>query len=74
VLQSVSPLSTLQYWLGALVQSHLKQQQVQYWRTKDAQITVVGEGEVLVQTDGEMAGQLPMSMRVVPRALSVIVP
>lgn len=75
VLQSVSPLSTLQYWLGALTQSHLKQQNVQSWRTKDAQITLADEdGEVLVQTDGEMAGRLPMEVRVVPRALRVIVP
>jgi diacylglycerol kinase (ATP) len=75
VLQNVSPLSTLQYWLGALVESHLKHPEVQYWRTKDAQISVVeGDGEVLVQTDGEMAGRLPMEVRVVPRALKVIVP
>jgi diacylglycerol kinase (ATP) len=75
VLQNVSPLSTLQYWLAALVESHLKHPQVQYWRTKDAEISVVeGDGEVLVQTDGEMAGRLPMDVRIVPRALRVIVP
>jgi diacylglycerol kinase (ATP) len=75
VLQNVSPLSTLHYWLGALVESHLKHPQVQYWRTMDAEISVVeGDGEVLVQTDGEMAGRLPMEVRVVPRALRVIVP
>ncbi len=75
VLQSVSPLSTLQYWLGALVQSHVRQPHVQYWRTQAAQIDVAeGEGDVLVQTDGEMAGRLPIEVRVVPRALKVIVP
>ena len=30
--------------------------------------------EVLVQTDGEVAGKLPLECRVVPRALRVIVP
>lgn len=86
VLQRLSPLSMMQYWFAALLQSHLKHPHVQYWRTKAAHLTVVAdEGSeadgqtkpalpVLVQTDGEVAGELPMDVRVVPRALRVIVP
>lgn len=75
VLQSISPFETAHYWLAALVNSHLKHPNVQYWRTERARVTVVeSEEEVPVQTDGELAGALPMECRVVPRALRVIVP
>ena len=36
--------------------------------------TVEAGKEVLVQTDGEIAGKLPMECKVVPRALRVVVP
>ena len=75
VLQTLSPLGTAYYWLSALVESHLKHPKVQYWRTESAQVTVVDSDEdVLVQTDGEVAGKLPLLCRVAPRALTVIVP
>jgi len=75
VLQTLSPFSTAHYWLAALVNSHLKHPKVQYWRTEAARVSVLdSDEEVLVQTDGEVAGSLPMECRVVPRALTVIVP
>ena len=75
VLQTLSPLGTAYYWLSALVETHLKHPKVQYWRTERAEISVIdSEDEVLVQTDGEVAGKLPMICRVVPRALKVVVP
>lgn len=75
VLQTLSPFGTLHYWLAALVQSHLKHPKVQYWRTREANIEVVeGDEQVLVQTDGELAGRLPMDVRIIPRALRVVVP
>ena len=75
VLQTLSPFSTMHYWLAALVNSHLKHPKVQYWRTESARVSVVdSDEEVLVQTDGEVAGSLPMECRVVPRSLHVVVP
>jgi diacylglycerol kinase (ATP) len=75
VLQTLSPLGTAYYWLAALVESHLKHPKVQYWRTQSAHVSVVdSDEEVLVQTDGEVAGTLPLICRVAPRALKVIVP
>jgi len=75
VLQTLSPLGTAYYWLAALVESHLKHPKVQYWRTESAQVSVIdGDEDVLVQTDGEVAGKLPLVCRVAPRALKVIVP
>jgi len=75
VLEDLSPLSTLRYWLAAAVQSHTTHPNVDYWRTREAAVTVIeGDDEVLVQTDGELAGRLPMRFSIVPRALRVVVP
>jgi diacylglycerol kinase (ATP) len=75
VLQDVSFLNTAWYWLAALVNSHLKHPKVQYFRTEAAEVSAVEPGmEVLVQTDGEVAGKLPLVCRVAPRALRVLVP
>jgi diacylglycerol kinase (ATP) len=75
VLKDKSLLGTLWYWTAALVNAHIKHPKVEYFRTEEATIVAVDEGkEVLVQTDGEMAGKLPLICRVVPRSLRVIVP
>ena len=60
---------------AALINAHIKHPKVEYFRTERAQIATVEEDkEVLVQTDGEVAGKLPMECKVVPRALRVVVP
>lgn len=75
VLKDKSFLSTIWYWSAALINAHIKHPKVEYFRTEAAEIVTVEEGkEVLVQTDGEMAGKLPLTCRVVPRSLHVVVP
>lgn len=75
VLKDKSFVSTVWYWTAALINAHIKHPKVEYFRTESARIETVEEGkEVLVQTDGELAGSLPMECRVVPRALRVVVP
>jgi YegS/Rv2252/BmrU family lipid kinase len=75
VLKDKSFLSTAWYWTAALINAHIKHPQVEYFRTESALIATVEEDkEVLVQTDGEVAGRLPMECRVAPRALRVLVP
>lgn len=75
VLKDKSFLSTVWYWSAALINAHIKHPKVEYFRTEAAEIVTVEEGkEVLVQTDGEMAGKLPLTCRVVPRSLRVVVP
>src|SRR5450756_1840743 len=72
VLKDKSFLSTIWYWSAALINAHIKHPKVEYFRTEAAEIVTVEEGkEVLVQTDGEMAGKLPLTCRVVPRSLRV---
>jgi diacylglycerol kinase (ATP) len=75
VLKDRSFLTTAWYWVAALTNSHVKHPAVEYFRTETACIAVAdGESEVLVQTDGEVAGHLPIDCRIAPRALRVIVP
>lgn len=75
VLKDKSFLGTAWYWLAALVNSHISHPKVAYFRTRAAQVTAVEpDQEILVQTDGEVAGRLPLECRVVPRALRVVVP
>jgi YegS/Rv2252/BmrU family lipid kinase len=75
VLKDKSFLGTISYWTAALINAHLKHPKVEYFRTEAAQVaTVEPDKEVLVQTDGEMAGKLPLTCSVVPRALRVVVP
>ncbi len=75
VLKDKSFLGTAWYWLAALINSHVNHPKVAYFRSEAAQVSAVDPTqEVLVQTDGEVAGKLPLECRVVPRALRVIVP
>jgi len=76
VLTDKSFLQMSYYWLAALVSSHLKHPKVEYFRTERVDLSLAPgeEGEVLVQTDGEMAGRLPLTIEVAPLALNVITP
>jgi len=75
VLKDKSFLSTVSYWTAALINAHLRHPKVEYFRTETAEVVCVDpDKEVLVQTDGEMAGRLPLTCSVVPRALRVVVP
>jgi diacylglycerol kinase (ATP) len=75
VLKDKSFLTTVWYWTAALINAHIRHPQVEYFRTESADIeTVEGGKEVLVQTDGEVAGKLPLTCRVAPHALRVVVP
>lgn len=75
VLKDKSFLSTISYWTAALLNAHVKHPKVEYFRTEEAYVSCVDEdAEVLVQVDGEVATRLPLSCRVVPRALLVVAP
>jgi YegS/Rv2252/BmrU family lipid kinase len=64
------------YWLAALLSNPMQHSKVRYFRTRAARLSLApGEtGEVLVQTDGEPAGRLPIECRIAPGALSIITP
>lgn len=75
VLKDMGFFSVAHYWLAALLSAHLRHPKVEYFRTAAARLTVAeGDAPVLVQTDGEVAGKLPLDCRVVPGALKVVTP
>ena len=76
ILTDKSFLNMSYYWLSALVSTHLRNPRVEYFRATSVSLSLApGEtGEVLVQTDGEVAGKVPLECRIVPRALNVITP
>ena len=75
VLTDKSFLSTAWYWTAALLNAHIDHPKVQYFRTRAAHVEAADAAqEVLVQTDGEVSGALPIECRVAPRALRVLVP
>jgi len=75
VLTDKSFLSMAWYWTAALLNAHIDHPKVQYFRTQGARVEAADPAqEVLVQTDGEVAGALPIDCRVAPRALRVLVP
>ena len=75
VLKDMGFFSVAHYWLAALLSAHLQHPKVEYFRTASARLTVAqGDTPVLVQTDGEIAGVLPLECRVVPGALRIVTP
>ena len=75
VLKDKSFLSTAAFWSAALLNAHMRHHKVEYFRTEHALVTCLDESkEVPVQVDGEVAGHLPLTCVVVPRALLVVVP
>jgi len=76
VLTDMSFLEFAGYWLAVLLSEPMQHSKVRYFRTRAARLSLApGEsGDVLVQTDGELAGRLPIDCHVVPGALRVIVP
>ena len=67
VLKDKSFLSTIWYWTAALINAHISTPRSSTSaprRPRSSRSTKAQE--VLVQTDGEMAGQLPLTCRVLP--------
>ena len=52
--------------------AHLRLKQVEYFQAK--QIRIEAEQELNLFADGDYAGRTPVKIRVIPRALKVIVP
>jgi len=63
------------FWLGVPSGLHLRNPHVIHLRTKQAEIVpFAGSEAIWFQTDGELAGELPVTVQVMPRALEVLVP
>lgn len=71
VLKGKSLNQMLKFWMAALRKSKLDKSQADYFRAEAVQLASPAREPVLVQTDGEVIGKLPMRVLVVPSALKV---
>ena len=63
------------FWLGVPSGLHLRSPNVIHLRTKRAELIPLQDGEtVYFQTDGELAGKLPATVKIDAHALEVVVP
>lgn len=63
------------FWLGVPTGLHLRGKKVVYLHAEKAEVFPVSNDEpIWYQTDGELAGRLPASVEVEPRAIDVLVP
>jgi YegS/Rv2252/BmrU family lipid kinase len=59
------------FWLRSLASSRLDQDEAAYFRAGEVTVTCPEEKTVLVQTDGDVIGELPMRFHVIPGGLKV---
>ncbi len=71
VLKGKKLQKMLNFWAAALRQNHVDASLADYFRTTAVDINCPGGEPVPVQTDGEVIGELPLKVSVVPAALKI---
>ncbi len=71
VLKGKKLQEMLNFWAAALRRNHVDASLADYFRTNEVAISCPGGDQVPVQTDGEVIGELPVKVSVVPAALRV---
>lgn len=69
-----STMRYLKYFAGLVLQKHLGMSGVTVLRTAEALLSGPPDVQVYTQIDGEVAGRLPARVRIVPEALTLLVP
>lgn len=67
-------LPYMKYLFGVLTGRLSRMQGVSVLRTDSIQLECPTDGGIYVQVDGEFAGRLPATLRIIPRALTLLVP
>lgn len=71
ILKEKSFTEMLKFWISAVRKEQLKEPLAEYFRAASAEIVCPTGEEVLVQTDGEIVGGLPVKIGLIPGALKV---
>ena len=71
VLKGKSIQEMLNFWVAALRRNHVDASHADYFRAQKLEVSCPSGDPVPVQTDGEVIGELPVSISVAPRALRV---
>lgn len=76
LFQGRSPFRFARYLLGVLTRRHTRMKGIAVLRSRRLEFPLAGppQTRVYVQVDGEFAGQLPVSVEMVPDALTLLVP
>lgn len=74
LFEGSSTFRYLKYFAGLLFNRHLGMSGVTVMRTREAILTGPGDVQVYTQIDGEVAGHLPAEVKIVPEALTLLIP
>ena len=74
LFEGASTYPYVRYMLGALMNRLPRVQGVTVLHAKSARFTGPDDNRIHVQVDGELAGALPVSLSIAPRALTLLVP
>ena len=74
IFEGRSSLPYVKYFAGMAVNRIAGLKGVTVLRTDSARVTALNGGRAYVQVDGEFAGHLPVDLRIVPDALTLLVP
>ncbi len=73
VLKEKSFTEMLRFWISTVRKEQLDEPLAEYFRTAAAEVTCPSGNEVLIQTDGEIVGELPVKIALIPGGLKVCV-
>lgn len=71
VLKEKSFSEMVRFWVSALMKEQLEEPLAEYFRSDEAEISCPSGAPVLVQTDGEITGELPVKIGLIPGGLRV---
>lgn len=72
IFKKRTTLDIIRYVLGVLFRRHTEFEDIEYFKAK--YVKIEAERPVLVHTDCEVIGEVPMEFSIVPKALSVLLP
>lgn len=71
VLKEKSFTEMLRFWISTIRKEQLEEPLAEYFRAAAAEITCPSGSPVLIQTDGEIVGELPVDISLIPGGLKV---
>ena len=71
ILREKSFTEMLRFWISSIRKEQIDEPLAEYFRADEAKVTCPSGKQVLVQTDGEIVGELPVGISVAPGALRI---
>jgi YegS/Rv2252/BmrU family lipid kinase len=74
LFEGAHSLPYMKYFIGVLTNRLASMQGVSVIKAESVELECASDPSIYVQVDGEFAGRLPVSLEIVPRALTLLVP